>query len=95
MSNIEKIRQEIERMHQEAVLAYHDYPTDWLKSRIATCVDILAFIDSLPKLTCKSCGFYENNCPFIRGKFIPYPNNICKDYTYSVLKDELPRYYGN
>lgn len=34
--------------------------------------------------TCKTCGFYENNCPFIRGKLIPYPNKVCKDY----FKDE-------
>lgn len=38
--------------------------------------------------TCKSCGFYENNCPFIRDKFIPYPNRVCKDYTYSVMKEQ-------
>lgn len=38
--------------------------------------------------TCKTCGFYENNCPFIRGKFIPYPNKVCKDYTFSTLKAE-------
>ena len=49
MSDIEIIKAEIERMHQEAVLAYHDYPTDWLESRIATCVDILTIIDSLTK----------------------------------------------
>ena len=36
--------------------------------------------------TCKTCGFYENNCPFIRGKLIPYPSRVCKDYTYSVMK---------
>ena len=95
MSDIELIKAEIVRMHQEAVLAACGNHTDWLQSRIGTCVDILAFIDSLPKLTCKSCGFYENNCPFIRGKFISYPNNICKDYTYSVLKDDLPRFYGD
>ena len=38
--------------------------------------------------TCKTCGFYENNCPFIRGKFVPYPNRVCKDYTYSKHKEE-------
>ena len=36
--------------------------------------------------TCKTCGFYENNCPFIRDKHIPYPNKVCKDYIYSVMK---------
>lgn len=41
-----------------------------------------------PETSCKSCGFYENNCPFIRGKFIPYPNKVCKDYTYSVMKEQ-------
>ena len=24
--------------------------------------------------TCRTCYFYENDCPFIRGKLIPYPN---------------------
>jgi len=38
--------------------------------------------------TCKTCGFYENNCPFIRGKLIPYPNKVCKDYTYSAMKEQ-------
>ena len=41
-----------------------------------------------PEPTCKSCGFYENNCPFIRNTFKPYPNRICKDYTYSVMKEQ-------
>ena len=53
---------------------------------------ILSFITSLqqeqPEPTCKSCGFYENNCPFIRNTFKPYPNGICKDYTYSVMKEQ-------
>lgn len=53
---------------------------------------VLALIDSLqqeqPEPTCKSCGFYENNCPFIRNTFKPYPNKICKDYTYSVMKEQ-------
>lgn len=31
--------------------------------------------------TCRTCAFYENNCPFTRGKFMPYPNIVCKDYT--------------
>lgn len=39
-----------------------------------------------PNPTCKTCGFYENNCPFIRGTFKPYPNKVCKDYTYSDMK---------
>lgn len=43
---------------------------------------------TIEKATCKTCGFYENNCPFIRGKFIPYPNKVCKDYTFSTLKAE-------
>lgn len=57
-----------------------------------TLCDILSFITSLQQEqsvpSCKTCGFYENNCPFIRGKLIPYPNKVCKDYTYSVMKDQ-------
>ena len=41
-----------------------------------------------PKPTCKTCGFYENNCPFIRGKLIPYPNKVCKDYIHSAMKEQ-------
>lgn len=41
-----------------------------------------------PEPTCKSCGFYENNCPFIRGKLIPYPNKVCKDYIHSAMKEQ-------
>lgn len=50
---------------------------------------MLAFLDTLEAEnapSCRSCGFYENNCPFIRGKFIPYPSRVCKDYTYSAMK---------
>ena len=43
-----------------------------------------------PMPSCKSCGFYENNCPFIRGKFIPYPNKVCKDYIHSAMKEQKP-----
>ena len=43
-----------------------------------------------PIPSCKSCGFYENNCPFIRGKFIPYPNKVCKDYIHSAMKEQQP-----
>lgn len=51
--------------------------------------DIIASLqDEQPKSTCKNCGFYENNCPFIRGKLIPYPNNVCKDYIYSAMKEQ-------
>ncbi len=41
-----------------------------------------------PKPTCKTCGFYENNCPFIRGKLIPYPNRVCKDYIHSAMEEQ-------
>lgn len=30
--------------------------------------------------TCKTCDYYENDCPFTRGKFIVYPNKVCKNY---------------
>ena len=62
-----------------------DFAIDEMKS-------LLILANALPEpeqpvgKTCKTCGFYENNCPFIRDKFIPYPNRVCKDYTYSVMK---------
>lgn len=60
--------------------------------RLTIIMDFEDFITSLqreqPEQTCKSCGFYENNCPFIRGKLIPYPNKVCKDYTYSAMKEQ-------
>jgi len=49
MSNIEKIRQEIIKMRELAAISAVGNHTDWLESRIATCGDILAFIDSLPE----------------------------------------------
>ena len=67
----------------------HGIATGYLKA-LNTFKDWTNRLDSLPEQpvgkTCKTCGFYENNCPFIRGKFIPYPNKVCKDYTYSVMK---------
>lgn len=53
---------------------------------------MLNLIDSLPQekstRTCKTCGFYENNCPFIRNTFKPYPNKVCKYYNYSAMKEQ-------
>lgn len=49
MTKVQAIKAEIERMHQEAVLAACGNDTDWLRSRIGTCVDLLSFIDSLPE----------------------------------------------
>ena len=56
---------------------------DW----VLPLIDVLQREQPEPP-TCKSCGFYENNCPFIRDKFIPYPNRVCKDYTFSVMKEQ-------
>ena len=39
--------------------------------------------------TCTTCVFYENNCPFVRGKFVPYPSRVCKDYTCTAHTDVL------
>ena len=30
--------------------------------------------------TCRTCRFYENDCPYIRGKLSPYPSRSCKSY---------------
>jgi len=47
MNIIETIRAEIERLHLEAVRAAIGNQTDWLRSRVATCVDILSCLDTL------------------------------------------------
>lgn len=84
---VEQIRAEIKRL--EGI----DYPCDTHEQATGfyNALDrINDFLDTLqePEQTCKTCGFYENNCPFIRGKLIPCPNKVCKDYTYSVVKAE-------
>lgn len=43
---IATIRAEIERMHQEAVLTAIGNETEWLRSRIGTLVDIMAFFST-------------------------------------------------
>lgn len=45
----EQICAEIERLREEAVMASFGNDTEWLRSRVATCVDILAFCDTLPE----------------------------------------------
>ena len=45
----ETIRAEIERIRSEAVTASFGNDSYWLRSRVATCVDILAFLDTLPE----------------------------------------------
>lgn len=53
---------------------------------------LLSFIDSLQQEqlepTCETCGFYENDCPFTRGKFMPYPNKVYKDYIHLAMKEQ-------
>lgn len=83
---IDEIRAEIERRFSE----YNHDSSHHIQA--AECASILAFLDTLTDepvgKTCKTCEFYENDCPFTRGKFIPYPNIVCKDYTCSTLKAE-------
>lgn len=85
----EKLIAEIERY----IKHYEKLNRDEFKNgELYICQELLSFIKSLqqehPEPTCKSCGFYENNCPFIRNTFKPYPNKFCKDYTYSVMKKQ-------
>ena len=47
MNIIETIRAEIERIRSEAVMASFGNDSDWLRSRVATCVDILAILDTM------------------------------------------------
>lgn len=43
----------------------------WMRRRLAP---------AKPPITCRSCLYYERDCPFIRGKFITYPNKVCAAY---------------
>ena len=66
-------------------------PSDWIgaPATIEAYKDVLNSIELFQQEqepTCKTCSFYENDCPFIRGKFMPYPNKVCKDYTCSEVK---------
>ena len=97
------IIEEIKAQQDQWINRYHD-PVNQGISNVLT--EILSIITSLrreqspiadaskmeqPEATCKTCGFYENNCPFIRGKLIPYPNKVCKDYNYSAVKEQEQR----
>lgn len=98
MTTIDKIRAEIERLKKYA----EESKKDWINEgynqnafaedcRITSFNKLLSFLDTLEEQeqpTCKSCGFYENNCPYIRGKYIPYPNKVCIHYAFSIQKAE-------
>ena len=43
--------------------------------------EVPADVQGAAKPTCKTCRYYENDCPQIRGKFAPYPSRVCKDYS--------------
>ena len=93
MSNIDKIRQEIERRIHICDGVFERNSDTYYQGKAVAYQETLSFIDSLQQeqpaeKTCKDCGFYENNCPYIRGKFIPYPSKVCKDYTYSAIKEQ-------
>ncbi len=87
--NADRLRAEIEKTYKSEI-------QPWLSSISAKSAIydwVLPLIDVLQREqpeppTCKSCDFYENDCPFIRDKFIPYPNRVCKDYTSSVMKEQ-------
>lgn len=83
----EKLKAEIKRRIKinQMMLEKDSRPSDY--GRVEEGRYILRFIErnlqeqqEQPR-TCKTCSLFENNCPFVRGKFIPYPNNGCKDYT--------------
>lgn len=88
----ELLRKEIEKHIKEVKDAAERFTPNigFFDAKLSGIYDVMAIIDSLqqeqPGETCKTCGFYENNCPYIRGKMIPYPNRVCEDYTYSVMK---------
>lgn len=96
MTTKELIRAEIERQmkyyDEKEQKAWDDSDALWYQGHQKMCAKLLSFLDTLPdepmEKTCKTCGFYENNCPFIRGKFMPYPNIVCKDYTSSIIRKE-------
>ena len=89
-TQLEQIKDEIERLGRNWDGTTELQPASLFQ---ADLYELLAFIESLEKKaekeetpTCRFCGFYENNCPFIRDKFTVYPNRVCKDYTPSALK---------
>lgn len=88
MTTKELIRQEIVRRIEWLNTATNDFA----EGRRAELRSLYDFINALPdepvEKTCRSCVFYENDCPFTRDKFMPYPNRVCKDYTFSTLKAE-------
>lgn len=102
MTTKELIRAEVKRLfekYQESERQASKYCDSCANEDIAfyqgkrkVCSEILSYLDTLPdepvEKTCKTCGFYENDCPFIRGKFMPYPNIVCKDYTSSIIRKE-------
>lgn len=59
MTTKELIRQEIERMHQQSVIAAVGNETDWLRSRIGTLVDVMDFLDTLPDESITTCNELE------------------------------------
>ena len=89
---IRKIRAEIkERIALQKDLLKQAEDSARIEGSIDALQGLLNSMDTFEEpveKTCKTCGFYENNCPFIRDKFIPYPNKVCKDYTFSTLKAE-------
>jgi hypothetical protein len=90
----EKLKAEIERHIKDVKDARKRLTPDmgFFEAKLSGIYDVMAIIDSLqqeqPEPTCKTCGFYENNCPFIRDTFAPYPNKVCEGYTYSVMKEQ-------
>ena len=89
MTKKQQILAEIERMLDDTSM-YRNL--DQRTGGSVALARLHTFLDTLPdepvEKTCKTCRFYENDCPFTRGKFIPYPNIVCKDYTCSTLKAE-------
>jgi hypothetical protein len=76
----------------ESIGLFPQISADYNDGREHMKMMVLDIIDSLqqeqPEATCKTCGFYENDCPFTRGKLMVYPNKVCKDYTCSAMKEQ-------
>lgn len=87
-----KLIAEIESRMEDCKLPDGTFPTttNIVRYEELSCLrnSVTSLLQEQPKPTCKTCVLYENNCPFIRGKLIPYPNRVCKDYIHSVMKEQ-------
>lgn len=91
MSNIEKIKAEIERLKQMGSIGLNEYDAGFENGRGELCDELLAFIDSLPEETCKDSLQVQETCKENPDSFTDEPKKMSVDEAMKYIDEKIAK----